>query len=81
MEADRKTDREEIKAGQEQMTSLISRLEANQAKTDVNLKEIREESKFGQAEMRSIVNAWIADMRNDRRDSVLQSNDGDVSGE
>jgi hypothetical protein len=32
MEVDRKTDREEIRSGQEQMVSLVFRIEANQAK-------------------------------------------------
>jgi hypothetical protein len=32
--------------------------DANQAKMDVNLKEMREEIKSGQAEMRSTVNAF-----------------------
>jgi hypothetical protein len=40
-------------------------MNANQAKTDVNLKEIREEIQSGQAEMRSIVNVWMADMNKD----------------
>jgi hypothetical protein len=35
----------EIGAGQKQMASLVSRIEANQAKMDVNLKELREETK------------------------------------
>jgi hypothetical protein len=52
MEAGRKSDREEIRASQEQMASLVSWIEANQAKMDVNLNE-----------MRSILNAWIADMK------------------
>jgi uncharacterized protein (UPF0210 family) len=43
MEADRKSNREEIRAGQEQVASFVSRIEVNQAKTDVNLNEIREE--------------------------------------
>jgi hypothetical protein len=49
--ANRKTYREEIRAGQEQMASLVFRMEANQAKTDLNLKEMRDEIKSGQAEM------------------------------
>jgi hypothetical protein len=45
-------------------------MEANQAKTDVKLKEMREEIKSGQTEMRSIVNVWIADMKDDRKGIV-----------
>jgi hypothetical protein len=37
---------------------------------NVNLKEKREEIKSGQAEMRSIVNVWIVDMKDDRRETV-----------
>jgi hypothetical protein len=65
--ANTKAMQEDMKAmadGKEQMkaqvSSLVSRLEANQAKTDVNLNEMREEIKSGQAEMRSIVSVWIA---------------------
>jgi hypothetical protein len=46
MEADRKSNWEEIRAGQEQMASLAFQIEANQAKTDINLKEMREEIKL-----------------------------------
>jgi hypothetical protein len=42
-------------------------MNANQAKTNENLKEMREEIKSGQAKMRSIVNAWIADLKKDRK--------------
>jgi hypothetical protein len=41
-------------------------MNANQAKTNANLKEIREVVKSGQAELRSVVNAWIVDMKKDR---------------
>jgi hypothetical protein len=37
---------------------------------NVNLKEMREEIKSGQVEMRSIVNAWIADMKDDQRETM-----------
>jgi hypothetical protein len=57
MEVDREGMKAEIGAGQEQMASLVSHIEANQAKTDVNLKETREETKSDQAEMRSSVSA------------------------
>jgi hypothetical protein len=70
MEADRKSDWEEIRAGQEKMASLLSRIEANQVKMDVNLNEIREEIKSGQREMKSIVNAWIADMKDGRKETM-----------
>jgi hypothetical protein len=70
MEADRKNDREEMRAGQEQIVSLPSRIEANQAKKDVNINEIGEEIKSGQAEMKSIGNAWIADMKDGRKETM-----------
>jgi hypothetical protein len=41
-------------------------MKTNQTKTDVNLKEI----KSGQAEMRSIVNAWLSDMKNIRKETM-----------
>jgi hypothetical protein len=41
-----------------------------QDKTDVNLKEMREEIKSGQAEMRCIINAWIADMKDDQKETM-----------
>jgi hypothetical protein len=47
MKADRKTDWEEIRAGPEQMASLISLIEANGGKINVTLKEIREKIKSG----------------------------------
>jgi hypothetical protein len=56
-------------------------MNANQAKTIANLKEMREEIKSGQTEMRSLVNAWRANMRDYRRDNVLPGNDGGVSGQ
>jgi hypothetical protein len=45
-------------------------MNANQAKMNANLKEMREEIKPGQAEIRSIVNAWIVDMKKDRKDTM-----------
>jgi hypothetical protein len=42
-------------------------MNANQVKTNAELKETREEIKSGQAEMRFVVNAWIANMRDDRK--------------
>jgi hypothetical protein len=38
--------------------------------TNAKLKEMGEEIKSGQAEMRSIVNAWIADMMKDRKETM-----------
>jgi hypothetical protein len=49
---------------------LEAKIEDNQAKTDVKLKEMSEEIKSGEAEIRSIVNAWIANMRVDRKETV-----------
>jgi hypothetical protein len=46
---------------------MMARMDANQEKMNAHL---REEIKSGQAEMRSIVNAWIADMKTDRREAV-----------
>jgi hypothetical protein len=45
-------------------------INANQAKTKANLKDMREEIKSGQAEMRFIVNVWIADMKKDRKETM-----------
>jgi hypothetical protein len=45
------------------MASLLTWIEANQAKTNVNLNKIREELKSGQTDMRSIFDAWITDMK------------------
>jgi hypothetical protein len=64
MNANRKADRENL---QEMMKEMMN---DNQAKTSANIKEMREEIKFGQAEMQSIVNAWIANMRVDRKETV-----------
>jgi hypothetical protein len=69
IEADRRTDRDEmkqkIKANQEQML----------AKMEANTKAIREDIKTGQAEMRSTVGAieekmdvWTANMTDDRKE-------------
>jgi hypothetical protein len=48
-------DREERKADRGLLAKLEAKIKANQAKTDINLKEMREEIKSGQAEMRSTV--------------------------
>jgi hypothetical protein len=45
-------------------------MNANQDKTKANLKEMREEIKSGQVEIRSTVNAWIADMKKDRKETM-----------
>jgi hypothetical protein len=42
-------------------------MNANQAKTNVYLKERREKVISGQAEISSTVNAWIADMKKNRK--------------
>jgi hypothetical protein len=52
------------------MASLISWTEANQAKMNVNLNKIREEIKSGQTDTRSIVDAWITDMKNGRKQMI-----------
>jgi hypothetical protein len=57
MEADRKSDQKELRAGLKQVASLVSQTEVNQAKTNVNLNELGEDIRSGQVEMRSIVNA------------------------
>jgi DNA anti-recombination protein RmuC len=64
MNANRKANREGLKEMMEEM------MNANQAKMNTYLKEMREEIKSGQAEMRSIVNAWMANMRDDGRETV-----------
>jgi hypothetical protein len=46
---------------------FVGRLEA---KTNVKLKQMREEIKCGQVEMRSVVNAWIVNMKKDRKETV-----------
>jgi putative ubiquitin-RnfH superfamily antitoxin RatB of RatAB toxin-antitoxin module len=63
------------------LKELKKDIKTNQAKTGVNLREMREEIKSSQAEMRSIINAWMADMKDDRRDNVGESNDGGASGQ
>jgi hypothetical protein len=68
MDAKRKDGPEEMK--EDLLARLEARIEANQAKTNTNLKEMREEIKCGQAKMRSILNAWIADMKKDRKEAV-----------
>jgi hypothetical protein len=40
------------------------------AKTNVNLNEIRVEIKFGQTDIRSRVDAWIADMKDGRKETM-----------
>jgi hypothetical protein len=52
----------------EMMEEMIN---ANQAKMNTNLKEMREEIKSGQANMRSIVNAWIANIKKDKKDTMF----------
>jgi hypothetical protein len=57
MEAERNADQEDQKEIMEEIMNLT-------------LKEMREEIKSCQAEMRSIFNAWIADMRKDRKETM-----------
>jgi hypothetical protein len=78
MKADRKADGEDL------LTRLEAKTDANQMKTDnnqermdVNLKEMREDIKSGQAEMRSIVGAFqekmdqcAASRRDDQKETV-----------
>jgi hypothetical protein len=40
--------------------------------TDKKLKELSEDIKSGQAEMRSTVNAWIANMSDDQKETSCQ---------
>jgi hypothetical protein len=54
--ADRKSDRDLKEMMEEVMNA--------------NLKEMSKEIKSEQAEMRSIVNAWIADMKDDRKETM-----------
>jgi hypothetical protein len=43
---------------------------------------MRDEIKSGKAEIRSMVNAWVTNMRGwSKRDNVLPSNGGGVSGQ
>jgi NurA-like 5'-3' nuclease len=75
MKANKKADRENPKEMMEEMTN------ANQAKTKTSLKEMREEIKSGQVEMRSIVNAWIANMKKDRKETMSCQVPSGVSGQ
>jgi hypothetical protein len=51
------TDREE----------MVARMDANQERMNASLSE---EMQSGQAEMRAIVNAWMAEMKDDRRETM-----------
>jgi hypothetical protein len=64
MNADRNADQEDLKEMIEEM------MNANKAKMNRYLKKMREEIKSGQVEMRSIVNAWTANLRDDRKDTM-----------
>jgi hypothetical protein len=70
----RRQDGRQFKRNQEKANANLKKLKedikTNQAMMDVNLKEMREEIPSGQAEMRSIVNAWIVDMKADRRQTM-----------
>jgi hypothetical protein len=58
MNANRKTDREDLREMWEEMMNA-------------NLKETKDSIRSGQVEMRSIVNAWTEDMKNDRRETMF----------
>jgi DNA invertase Pin-like site-specific DNA recombinase len=57
------------KAMQERMNEMKDEIkddvDAKRKADRENLKEMREEIQSGQVELRSIINAWIADMKND----------------
>jgi hypothetical protein len=62
--ANRKIDKEEINTNNKTIMAEI------QAKADVNLKEMRKEIKSGQAGLRSMLNAWLTDIKNDRKETM-----------
>jgi hypothetical protein len=66
--SNRKTDREERKAERKGVRGNPK--EMMEVMMNVMLMEMREEIKSGQAEMRSMVNAWIADMKKDRKETM-----------
>jgi hypothetical protein len=45
-------------------------MKANQGKMNANLKEMREEIISGQVEIRSMLKAWVANMRDDRKETM-----------
>jgi hypothetical protein len=63
---------------QSQIGSLFSSMEADredlkemmEEMMNLNLKEMRDEIKSGEAGMRSMVNAWIANLREDRKETM-----------
>jgi hypothetical protein len=54
------------------MKANQAKAEANRKPMDVKLKEMSEEIKSGQAEVGSTVNAWTANMRNDRKETMSE---------
>jgi hypothetical protein len=63
--------KQKIRADPENLKEMMEEMmNANQAKMNENLKEMREETKSGQVEMKSILNAWTADMKKDRKDTM-----------
>jgi hypothetical protein len=67
-EANRETNREERKA--ERKADREDLKEMMEEMMNANLKEMSEEIKSGQVEIRSIVNACIANMRDDRKETM-----------
>jgi hypothetical protein len=55
---------------QERMDEMKDDTKANRKADRENVKEMREGIKSGQAEIRFIVNAWIADMKMDRKGTI-----------
>jgi hypothetical protein len=50
------------------LARLEAKIELNQAKADVKIKETSKEIKSGQVEMRSIVTVWIADLNDGQKE-------------
>jgi hypothetical protein len=68
MYANGKADQEEMRTNQEDLLARMEvKTDTNQERTNASL---REEIHSGPAEMRSMVNAWIADMKDDRRETM-----------
>jgi hypothetical protein len=57
-------------ANQEKATRLEEILAQMSAKMDTHLKKMREEFKPDQAEMRSILDAWLTDLKDGRKDKT-----------
>jgi hypothetical protein len=59
-----------IKAMKEMMKEIKEDMNANRKADREDLKEMREEIKSGQVEIRCIVNAWIVEMKKDRKETM-----------